>query len=243
MYMQVKKICLIIVASLFFANCTIDGQTKRVLVFSKTTGYRHESIETGVKAIKTLGVTHAFDVDATEDVTYFNSDSLKKYNAIIFLNTTEDIFNKKQEESFKKYIQAGGGFVGIHAAADTEYKWPWYGKLVGAYFESHPPGLHQANIHIKDTTHLSTKSLPKVWSHNDEWYNYKTISPDIKILANLDETSYTGGTNGKNHPISWYQEYDGGKMFYTGLGHPKEAYKDANFLAHLLGGIQYVIAD
>jgi len=241
--MTFKKICFILFASLFFTNCAVDSQTKRVLVFSKTTGYRHEAIETGVKAIKTLGAIHTFYVDATEDANYFTADSLKKYDAIIFLSTTEDIFNTEQQESFKKYIQSGGGFVGIHAAADTEYEWPWYGKLVGAYFESHPPGLHQANIQVTDTTHLSTKSLPKVWSRNDEWYNYKSISPDIKVLANLDETSYTGGTNGKNHPIAWCQEYDGGKMFYTGLGHTKKAFTDADFLAHLLGGIQYVISD
>ncbi len=115
--------------------------------------------------------------------------------------------------------------------------------MVGAYFESHPPGLHQANVQVKDSIHLATKSLPKIWSHKDEWYNFKNISNSIKVIANLDETSYTGGTNGKSHPIAWYQDYDGGKMFYTGLGHPKEAFIDTNFLMHLLGGIQSVISD
>ncbi len=234
------KISLITITCLLVASCSMNAQTKRVLIFSKTAGYRHASIETGVKAIKTLGTEHNFNVDATEDAAIFTTDSLKKYDAIIFLSTTGDIFNKTQQAGFKKYIQAGGGFVGIHAASDTEYKWPWYGKLVGAYFESHPPGLHQANIQIKDTTHLATKVVPKLWSHKDEWYNYKNINPDIKILANLDESSYTGGTNGKNHPIVWYHAYDGGRMFYTGLGHPTEAYTDAVFLKHILGGIQSV---
>lgn len=236
------KISLFLLSLFILSSCMVNSQTDRVLVFSKTEGYRHKAIESGIKAIKDLGAKHKFHVDATENAKVFTSDSLKNYDAVIFLSTTGDIFNKKQQEGFKTYIQNGGGFVGIHAATDTEYKWPWYGKLVGAYFESHPPGLHQANIQVTDTTHLATKNVPKTWSHNDEWYNFKNISSDIKVIANLDESSYKGGTNGKHHPIAWYQEYDGGRMFYTGLGHPQEAYTNSLFLAHILGGIQSVLA-
>ena len=239
--MHSKKLGILLLSFTFFISCKSQSQSKNVLVFSKTTGYRHASIEPGVAAVKNLGNKHGFDVTATEDASYFNADTLKKYDAVIFLSTTGDVLNAAQEKSFKAYVQAGGGFVGIHAATDTEYDWPWYGKLVGAYFESHPPGLHQATIHVVDSTHQAMKNVPKAWSHNDEWYNFKSISKDLQVVANLDETTYVGGTNGTNHPIAWYQEYDGGKMFYTGLGHPKEAYSDPHFLAHILGGIQYVL--
>ena len=237
-----KASLLLLVVPVLF-SCTEITQAKDVLIFSKTAGYRHESIEYGIKAIKELGAKNAFNVYHTEDATHFNTDSLKKYEAVIFLSTTLDILNTAQEESFKSYIQTGGAFVGIHAAADTEYDWPWYNKLVGAYFESHPPGVHQATIHVLDTTHQAMKNVPKTWIHTDEWYNYKNMSSDLTILANLDESTYEGGNNGKNHPIAWVQEFDGGKMFYTGLGHMKEAYTDPYFLAHILGGIQYVLTD
>ena len=173
--MNSKHTLLLLLSLTLFINCKSTSQSKNVLIFSKTAGYRHASIESGVKAIKSLGTNNAMNIYHTEDATHFNADSLKKYDVIIFLSTTLDIFNDAQQESFKKFIQAGGGFVGIHAATDTEYEWPWYNKLVGAYFESHPPGVHQASINIVDTTHLATKNVPKVWSHKDEWYNFKSI--------------------------------------------------------------------
>lgn len=130
--------------------------------------------------------------------------------------------------------------MGVHAATDTEYEWPWYGKLVGAYFTNHPK-VQKAIIKVTDKKHPSTKLLPDVWEHTDEWYNFKDINPDMKVLAWLDEKSYEGGTNGNEHPIAWYHEYDGGRAFYTGLGHTEESYSDPLFLKHLLGGIQYAI--
>ena len=217
------------------------SQSKQLLIFTKTAGYRHASIEAGVAALDALSRNHDFRVSDTDNADYINFDSLKKFDAVVFLSTTGYILNSLQQKHFKAYINVGGGFIGIHAAADTEYDWPWYGKLVGAYFESHPPGVHKATIRAVDTTHQAMKNVPKAWTHTDEWYNYKSISSDIHVLANLDETTYKGGTNGTEHPIAWVQEYDGGKMFYTGLGHTEEAFKDEHFLAHLLGGIQYVL--
>ena len=145
---------------------------------------------------------------------------------------------------FNRFIQAGGGYVGIHAAADTEYKWEWYGKLVGAYFNGHPndPNVREADIQMVDATHSSTKMLPKTWHCNDEWYNYKNINPSIKILLNLDETTYEGGTNGESHPIAWYHEFDGGRSWYTGRGHTDESFEEPLFIDHLWGGIDYVAA-
>ncbi|MEM6700451.1 MAG: ThuA domain-containing protein, partial [Bacteroidota bacterium] len=216
-----------------------------VLVFSKTAGFRHASIGAGKKAIAELGKKHGFTVDTTEDASIMKEKNLKKYDVIIFLNTTGDILNNAQQLEFERFIQAGGGFVGIHAAADTEYEWPWYGKLVGAYFNGHPnnPNVREADLHLKNKEHISTKHLPNVWRRTDEWYNYKNLNPDVSILLNLDETSYEGGTNGENHPIAWYHEYDGGRAWFTGSGHTDETFSEQAFLKHLWGGIQYAAGD
>ncbi|MEL6865600.1 MAG: ThuA domain-containing protein [Bacteroidota bacterium] len=213
----------------------------KVLVFSKTEGFRHESIAAAQQAIFKLGQQHQFSVDTTEDATYFKESQLKNYNVVIFLNTTGDVLNDAQQLEFNRFIQAGGGFVGIHAAADTEYDWPWYGQLVGAYFNGHPnnPNVREAIIQRKNQDHPASKRIPLVWRRKDEWYNYKQINPSIKVLLNLDETSYEGGTNGPNHPIAWCHEFDGGRSFYTGLGHTEESYQEAEMLDHLWGGIDY----
>ncbi|MEM6766664.1 MAG: ThuA domain-containing protein [Bacteroidota bacterium] len=212
-----------------------------VLIFSKTEQFRHESIEAGQEAIKALGKKHGFEVSTSEDAAIFNEDDLQKYNVVIFLNTTGDILNNAQQLELNRFLQAGGGFVGIHAACDTEYGWPWYGKLVGAYFDGHPndPNVREADIQVVDKAHASTEMLEDIWHRSDEWYNYKDINPDINVLMNLDETSYEGGTNGDNHPIAWYHEYDGGRSWYTGLGHTPETFAEPLFLEHLWGGITY----
>jgi len=223
-----------------FASYSIFAQqSKSIMVFSKTEGFRHDCIETGIKSIQKLGKENDFKVDITEDSKVLIS-GLNNYNAIIFLNTTGNILTDAQQDKFEKYIQKGGGFVGIHSATDTEYDWPWYGKLVGAYFLNHPK-QQQATINIIDQDHLSTFFLGKEWSKFDEWYNFKDINPDVNILMKLDEKSYKGGKNGNNHPIAWFHEYDGGRVFYTGLGHTKESYQDAKFLKHVLGGINYAM--
>ena len=155
------------------------------------------------------------------------------------------MLNADQQVQFERYIQAGGGYVGIHAAADTEYDWPWYNRLVGAYFLSHPnnSNVRKATIEVLDSTHISTTGLPKRWERTDEWYNYKNIQSDLKVLANLDEETYEGGENGDNHPIAWYHEFDGGRAFYTGGGHTDESFSEPLFLKHLLGGIKYAVND
>jgi len=154
----------------------------RILVFSKTKGWYHSSIPAGIAAIQKLGRDHHFRVDTTKNADYFREDSLKNYSAIVFLSTTMNVLNPDQQLAFERYIQAGGGFAGIHAAADTEYNWPWYNRLVGAYFAGHPD-VQQATVEVLDTTHLSTKGLPTQWERTDEWYNYKNINPSVKVLA------------------------------------------------------------
>jgi cytochrome c len=222
----------------FLISC--KKEKDRILVFSKTKGYRHESIAAGKVALIELGKKSEIEVDTTEDASFFNEENLKRYKAVVFLSTTKDVLDPVQQADFKRFIEAGGGFVGIHAAADTEYEWPWYGKLVGAYFKSHPE-IQEAKI--KRVKAFGPKTLPENWTRTDEWYNYRNIDPNLNIIYNLDETSYKGGQNGENHPIAWYHEYEGGRAFYTGLGHTKESYSDSLFLDHVLSGIQYAIGD
>ena len=219
------------------------GGASRILVFSKTSGYYHESIPSGVAAVQKLGAENGFQVDTTKNSSTFNENDLRKYSAVVFLSTTLDVLNDEQQRAMESYIRGGGGFVGVHAAADTEYDWPWYNKLVGAYFKSHPnnPNVRKAVVTVIDKNHPATDELPDRWERSDEWYNYKDINPDLKVLAKLDETSYEGGENGDNHPIIWYHDYDGGRAFYTGGGHTKESFEDPVFLKHLLGGIEYAM--
>jgi cytochrome c len=234
-------IALVVLAAAAYFWFTRDTREIKVLVFSKTASFRHESIHDGIESIRALGKQHDFVVDTTESSASFNEKTLRNYNVIIFLNTTGDVLNDAQQLEMNRWVQAGGGFVGIHAAADTEYDWPWYGELVGAYFNGHPndPNVRDAVVKVVDKNHISTKHLPEAWKRTDEWYNYKDIKSEINVLLNLDETSYQGGTNGEKHPIAWYRDFDGGRTWYTGLGHTNEVYKDNDFLEMLWGGIQY----
>ena len=210
-----------------------------VLVFSRTEGFRHASIETGIETIRALGAAHAFGVTASEDAVHFTPESLARYQAIVFLNTTLDVLDEAQQSAMEGFVRGGGGFVGVHAAADTEYDWEWYGGLVGAYFESHPR-VQSAEVIVTDRLHPSTQSLPAVWNHTDEWYNYRANPrANVHVLAALDESSYEGGAMGHDHPIAWAHHYDGGRSFYTGLGHTEASYRDPHMQAHLLGGIEW----
>lgn len=216
----------------------------KILVFSKTAGFRHDSIPNGLTAIRTLGTNNHFTVDASEDAAVFSDSNLSNYQAVVFLSTTGDILNTNQQAAFERYIQGGGGFVGIHAAADCEYDWPWYGGLVGAYFASHPAGTPTATIKVADTVHPSTASLPKRWVRTDEWYNFQSNPRgSVHVLATLDEKTYSGGTMGFDHPIAWCHKYDGGRAWYTAGGHTPESFSDPLFLAHLLGGIEYAVGE
>jgi type 1 glutamine amidotransferase len=211
----------------------------RILVFSKTAGFRHSSIDEGIAAIRTLGSQNGFAVTATEDANQFTTANLAQYQAVVWLSTTGDVLNDTQQAAFESYISGGGGYVGVHAASDTEYSWAWYGGLVGAYFASHP-AIQQARVRTETTAHPSTAHLPATWTRSDEWYNYRTNPRSaVKVLQNLDESSYSGGSMGGDHPITWCQNYRGGRAWYTGLGHVEESYTDANFTRMLLGGLQW----
>ena len=235
---------------IFLISCGGKRSGKpRVLVFTKTSGWHHSSIPNGIAAIQKLGLENNFIVDSTADASYFNEDSLKNYSAVIFLSTTEDVLNADQQVAFERYIQSGGGFVGVHAAADTEYSWGWYGRLVGGYFYDHPgihdtfPNVQEGVFNVVDKNNNATKFLPNPWKRRDEFYSFKKLNPDDKVLLTLDESSYQGGKRMGTHPMAWYHEYDGGRAFYTALGHTEESYTDPLYLKHLLAGIQYAIGD
>ncbi|WP_316814031.1 ThuA domain-containing protein [Pedobacter heparinus] len=224
---------------LFFVD-QASAKKKRILVFSKTSGFHHASIPKGVAAIQKLGLENKFDVDSTIDAEKFTPKNLKQYAAVVFLNTTGDVLNDEQQSAFEQYIKAGGGYVGVHAATDTEYGWPWYGKLAGAYFINHP-AQQEAILNVVNRNTIATRHLPEVWKRKDEWYNFKDLNPDVKVLITIDESSYKGGKNAPVHPMAWYHDFEGGRSFYTELGHVDESYADPLFLQHLLGGIQYAM--
>jgi type 1 glutamine amidotransferase len=214
-----------------------------VMVFTKTEGYRHKSIEKGVQTLRELGRQNGFVALQTESGEDFTRQNLNNYKLVVFLNTTMDVLNDAQQSAFESYIKGGGAFLGVHAAADTEYDWAWYGRLVGGYFDSHPhdPNVRQATVEVMNKAHPSTAHLSDSWSRTDEWYNYKNLSSDTMVLLNLDESSYEGGTNGSNHPIAWYHEFDGGRAFYTGGGHTEDSYDEPMFRQHLLGAIEWCL--
>lgn len=240
---------IISVVCLYFSCSNKRNEKPRVLVFSLTKGFHHESIPDGIAAIQKLGQENNFDVDTTTNPEMFNDSTLKNYSAVIFLCTTGDVLDYRQEAAFERYIQAGGGYVGVHSATDTEYDWGWYGRLAGGYFYDHP-GIHdtahnvqEGIFNVVDQTNISTKHLSKQWKRTDEFYSFKKLDSNLHVLITIDESSYHGGKRMGNHPMAWYHDYDGGRAFYTALGHTKESYTEPDYLKHLLGGIQYAIGD
>lgn len=218
---------------------TAHAASFEILVFSKTAGFRHDAIPAGIDALRTLGQQHDFTVTATEDAGAFTTANLATYEAVVFLNTTGDVLNSTQQTALQSYVDTGGGYLGVHAAADTEYDWPYYGQLVGAWFQSHP-AIQQATIRNEDRTHPATSHLGATWTRSDEWYNYRANPrPNVHVLQTLDESTYSGGSMGADHPITWCHSQGQGRSFYTGLGHTIASYADPAFRSLLLGGVRY----
>ncbi|WP_295720736.1 ThuA domain-containing protein [Mucilaginibacter sp.] len=236
------KSTLLLALSVLVFNFSKIVEKPKILVFTKTSGYHHASIAVGTAAIIKLGAENNFSVDTTSDAAKITEATLSKYSAVVFLSTTGYMLNNYQQADLERYMQAGGNYVGVHAAADAEYDWHWYGRLVGAYFDSHP-AMQEAVLNVIDKNHPSTRALSDTWKRTDEWYNFKSISKNIHVLITIDENSYKGGTNGVNHPMAWYHNFENGRAFYTELGHTDESYSDPAYLKHLLGGIQYAIGD
>src|SRR5258708_264144 len=191
----------------------------KILVFTRTRGFHHSSILAAIAAVRLLGSKNNFAVDATDDPSFFTDARLGRYKAVVFLLTTGDVLNGSQQAAFERYIARGGGFVGVHSASDTEYGWPWYGQLVGAFFRQHPK-IQRATVVVLDKSLASTQTLPARWARSDEWYNFHTDpTSHVHVLLTVDEATYQGGTMGRNHPIAWCHDFDGARAGSTALGH------------------------
>jgi type 1 glutamine amidotransferase len=246
---KTQRLALLILVAACSA-CTSDPgpgpESPRVLVFSRTMGYRHASIEPGIEAIRRIGEEAGFDVDATEDPSVFEADRLERYAAVVFLSTSDDVLDEAQQQAFAEYIRGGGGFAGVHGAADTEYDWRWYGRLVGAYFSSHPndPNVREGTLHVVDRDHASTRGLPDPWIRRDEWYDFGELEPGLNVLLDVDESSYKRPAENPApapRPMAWLHSFDGGRAWYTGLGHTSASFSEPAFLEHLAGGLRYAI--
>jgi type 1 glutamine amidotransferase len=236
-------IALLLLAAALLPGCTSSiadraatPAASRILVFTRTTGYRHDSIPVGVQTLRELARAEGIAVTHSEDPALFDDASLARFDAVIFLSTTGDVLDDAQQAAFERYVTKGGGYMGVHAAADTEYDWPWYGQLVGAWFRSHPQGLQTTRVHFE---HAAAPTSD--WPVTDELYNYRrNPRAEVRVIATVDEGRYRGGTMGADHPIAWCHARLGGRAWYTGLGHRAALYADPVYRAHLLRGLRYV---
>lgn len=216
-----------------------------VLVFTKVAGFRHASIAAGVDAFQDLATANNWTVIHTENGAAFNDDYLAHFSVVVFLNTTWDVLSPEQELSFQQYIESGGGYLGIHAAADTEHNWGWYAELVGGLFESHAafPNVRNADVIIEDRSHPAMAHLPRRWNRDDEWYNFDRNpreNPAIRVLASLDETSFDPGKDAMgDHPIVWQQRVGRGRAFYSGLGHTEASFYDEDYRQVLVKAVAW----
>ena len=259
-FKKITKLSCLAIICLLFSNGLFAQKQFKVLLVTETAGWHHESIDNGIVAIKELAATHNFDVTRQQDAIKITEEGLKPYDAVIFLSTTADIFDENEQKAFEKYIESGKGYVGIHAASDTEYDWEWYTKLVGRMFHIHP-AQQTAKLKILDHNFPGLEHFPDTLLWTDEWYDFSKENVDnLHYLVAVDENSYnpvvtwqnrdldpkTGKMVDRNsqgmgdlHPISWYHEFDGGRAFYTALGHIEKVYENQWFLDHLYGGIYY----
>jgi type 1 glutamine amidotransferase len=229
------------------AASPVHAAQKHVLIFSKTTGYRHTSIEPGIAALKQLGARKKIEMVASEDPAVFSEASLKRFDAIILLSDTTDPkkpesewFQGDKRTALQNFVHRGGGIVGIHAATDSHYHWPWYQKMIGGHFARHPQGTPTGQIHVEDRHHPSTARLPATISRADEWYYFDDYNPTMKLLVTVDPKSI-GQEDANPNPVSWAHEFEGGRVFYTAMGHTAESYSEPNFLEHVAGGLSWVL--
>ncbi len=259
LYKIVSKTTLLFLFFVLLLHKTYAQKQFKSLLITETAGWYHESIEDGILAINELAATHNFEVVRQQNAIKITNEGLKDIDVVIFLSTTADIFDDNEQLVFEKYIKSGKGYVGIHAASDTEYEWEWYTRLVGRMFHIHP--IQQtAKLNIINHNFPGLEHFPDTLLWTDEWYEFgeEKVSK-LNYLVTVDETTFdpnvtwknrdpdangvmidrVGKGMGKFHPISWYHEFDGGRSFYTGLGHIKRVYKNQWFLDHLYGGIYY----
>jgi type 1 glutamine amidotransferase len=219
-----------------------EGGPARVLLFSRTLGFRHASIPVAAAALRREGSRHGMVVDHTEDPARFTASHLRAYRVVVFLSTTGDVLDQAGERALRDFVEAGGGWVGVHAAADTEEGWPWYETLVGARFARHP-AVQRAIVRVAGRDHPATARLPARWVRTDEWYDFRTNPRGrVRVLATLDESTYRGGGMGADHPIAWCHgagSLGRGRALYTAGGHTAASWSEARFLAHVVGALRW----
>ena len=228
----------------------VAARSVRTLVFTRTTGFRHPSIADAWRVLGSLPPEEEIDVTLTEDPAVFTDATLAPYDVVLFANTTGDVLDAGQQAAMERFLRAGRGYVGVHSAADTEYDWPWYGRLVGAYFRSHPLLPVTVTTTTEEPSHPSTAHLPPTFPFTDEIYNFdRNPRADHTILLTIDEAGFTfpnipagSPSMGADHPIAWLKEFEGGRSFYTNLGHRPETWDDPRFRRHLLEGIRWAAA-
>ncbi|MFC4728555.1 ThuA domain-containing protein [Coralloluteibacterium thermophilus] len=207
----------------------------RVLVFTRTEGFRHDSIPAAVEALRRLAAEEGLGFAHSEDPAVFDDAALADVAVVVFANTTGEAVPPPHQGALERFVRRGGGYLGIHAAADTGYDWPWYGGLVGAWFLSHPPGLQTARVHAEP----ADPDAP-AWRVTDEFYDFReNPRPRVRVIARLDTADHREGRMGADHPIAWCHDYDGGRAWYTGLGHTEALYRDPRFLEHLRAGLRW----
>jgi type 1 glutamine amidotransferase len=229
------------------ASTVDDAPTlsKRVLAYSRTLGHRHDdAIVAATQVLPQRLAAEKLDVDFTEDPAQFTLDNLERYRAVIFLYTTgNDILEPDGKAALETFVGRGGGWLGIHSAADTEYMWPFYQRMVVSHFVDHP-GIQTATVAIAAPSHAAMVNVPVgPWIAADEWYNFKSnprASLGVDVLATVDEATYTGGTMGTDHPVIWAQERLSGRTLYTSLGHVAERWQEPAFVEHIASSLRWV---
>jgi type 1 glutamine amidotransferase len=221
--------------------------TRKVLYLTHSAGWKHDVLPLSERILNQLGGrAGAFDVTATQDCSLVSRESLRQYDAVVFYTTGELPFSDEQKAAFLDFIKAGKGFVGVHSATDTFYKWPEYGELIGGYFDQHP--WHQeVTVRVESTDHPATRHLGAAFKIKDEIYQFKNFSRDrAHVLLSLDPGSVdltlpAVHRTDKDFALSWWRNYGRGRVFYTALGHSAEVWQDARFQQHLLGGLLWAM--
>lgn len=229
----------------------IPKDQKTVLLFSKSTGFRHgESIEAGKKAFTEMASLHHWFLYNTEDGGVFNPEQLAQFDVVIFNNSTGRVLNEDQQAAVQSYVENGGTLLGIHGSGDNSHHWEWYEQnFIGAEFSHHPlnPQLQAAEIMLNPVPDsLLMVGLPQSWTHTDEWYIFFENPRDrgFNVLYNIDGDKIIPDGNilwtkdknfgmGKDHPVAWYKSIGSGRTFYTSIGHNGEAWQQLAFLKML----------
>ncbi len=250
--MKTLSFLAVVLAAVMVTSCAVGAEPK-ILVYTKNQVgpklYVHDNIAACAEAIQKLGKSNGFAVHVSDNPSDFNSENLKKYRAIVFDNTNNEILDtEEQKAAFQQYIRAGGGFVGIHSASGSMRKWPWFWSLLGGKFVRHPK-LQTFTVKVKDAKDISTAHLPESFQWTDEFYYVDNMPPGLQVLLAGDLTTledpgkekYPGKKFGDEFPLAWKHEFEGGRAWYTALGHQKEHYSDPKFMRHILGGILWAI--